>query len=602
MNTLYQCDITSMNETDLKNIHEATSLYGQLHALVTLQGLLNRIKPTLYLRAVQSKEADLNIDDFWLDWLRQDGHLLEDWTVEPLPDPTDVFLKFAGQASGIVLYSMDIPALSLAASTVCGLEDAIALPDTPECKDLLHLLHNKCGLRVIHRLSQNTIEDGSSDTDKIKTYKWLLNYYKKHPKSDFSSLAYFVDCASISLGNFLKHHDHFPGYPDAPNWNLAERITFFSNQLPNYDWFISHRAFFFDLSPWEDEPATDDPEQESGADYRMLQEILLASYEMYGKNAMTLIGGFVPWPFKYNERQGGNHSDVDGEWQFTAIISSYNAYLEADAFNHGVMANASVFQHQPLANHYPQPAHPPASHDSDDDPEMYLCFYVGDYDSPAWLYRLAPTLWQDPARGNLPLGWAINPNLAQRMAPAMIWMRDTATPMDYFLGGDSGAGYVVPATMQEPRPFSGLPDGMDVWRKHCTRFYKQWDLSHTGFVIDGITDGMNEEGLKAYSEFSGDGIATHYAPEPPVIVNGMPVLKICEHIQGCHEDEVAEAVNRIVRKLDDPGHPQFLYCRTICKTPDFHAQIVRKIEERVGSRIRFVDPVTFFSLIKEEAR
>src|SRR5690554_4735359 len=37
-------------------------------------------------------------------------------------------------------------------------------------------------------------------------------------------------------------------------------------------------------------------------------------------------------------------------------------------------------------------------------PRTYLMFYVGDYDSAAWLYSQLKPKWDDPNRGTVPLG------------------------------------------------------------------------------------------------------------------------------------------------------------------------------------------------------
>jgi hypothetical protein len=34
----------------------------------------------------------------------------------------------------------------------------------------------------------------------------------------------------------------------------------------------------------------------------------------------------------------------------------------------------------------------------------YIMFYVGDYDSAAWLYNVFKQKWDDPQRGEVPLG------------------------------------------------------------------------------------------------------------------------------------------------------------------------------------------------------
>src|SRR5690554_7103038 len=48
---------------------------------------------------------------------------------------------------------------------------------------------------------------------------------------------------------------------------------------------------------------------------------------------------------------------------------------------------------------------------------------------------------------------------------------------------------------QEPRGISGFKSGLDAWAKHCIPYYKRWDLTITGFVIDGTAPGLTKEGL-----------------------------------------------------------------------------------------------------------
>ena len=50
--------------------------------------------------------------------------------------------------------------------------------------------------------------------------------------------------------------------------------------LTNLDFFVSRRGFFFDLSPWGDEAATDDPAQSVGCDPTMLLEMLGEAYRL----------------------------------------------------------------------------------------------------------------------------------------------------------------------------------------------------------------------------------------------------------------------------------------------------------------------------------
>ena len=57
--------------------------------------------------------------------------------------------------------------------------------------------------------------------------------------------------------------------------------------------FLSARKlFFFDLSPWGDEPATDDPTQEEGLDLQILKTFLQEAYKQNKGEKFCYIGGF----------------------------------------------------------------------------------------------------------------------------------------------------------------------------------------------------------------------------------------------------------------------------------------------------------------------
>ena len=71
-------------------------------------------------------------------------------------------------------------------------------------------------------------------------------------------------------------------------------------EVANHDYFVSQRAFFFDLSVWADEAPVDDPAQTLGQDKAELVAIFEACYAAtqapgYQGPQMLHIGGFTPW-------------------------------------------------------------------------------------------------------------------------------------------------------------------------------------------------------------------------------------------------------------------------------------------------------------------
>ena len=72
---------------------------------------------------------------------------------------------------------------------------------------------------------------------------------------------------------------------------------------------------------------------------------------------------------------------------------------------------------------------------------------AGDYDGAAWLYNQLIQNWDDPKRGQVPIGWAIDSELSMRFPVIYDYIYETRTPNDFFISGDSGAGYLNPTRM-----------------------------------------------------------------------------------------------------------------------------------------------------------
>jgi hypothetical protein len=323
---------------------------------------------------------------------------------------------------------------------------------------------------------------------------------------------------------------------------------------------------------------------------------------------MIQVCGFVPWAYKYTTwagsgwAAGGKHEPVPTEWRYAEILSCFNAYMDADAIGLSSMANASFFQHYPLKARYPQSPLPTSETlkrrgilDADGRirSRFYYAHYVGDYDSAAWLYNMLPSVWTDPNRGKVPLSWAFNPNLCARFPLGMAWARETASAEDYFVAGDSGAGYLNPGYLTMPRPLSGFPSGLAAWEKHCARLYEQWGLSLTGFVIDGYARGLGPDGLDAYARFSPDGIVAQKVP-PLGVHRGMPFIRMTADLP---DDAQAAA-----RAIDSGRHgrgPRFAVYRSILKSPSWYLAVTDDVKRSAGDDAMVVDLYTLLWLVRE---
>lgn len=578
---------------DLNDPQQVIALWDQLHTMATLQGIVNRKAPLLYIKYIE--ESGTSIDEYWWNKYRRPGEWLAGRDTTELKDVTDAIRYYRDKIDGVVVYDSNVPATSNVASAVAGIENLVAVRyDTAPGSIYSRIVASGLRLPVKVWLVNN---DGSPlftgqglipetnlpSTGSIKNdpYRWFIEKYMKTGKCNTEYAAYYID----------------QYWRQKPNATVSNHHT-----LTNHDFFVSKKAFFFDLSPWGDEPATDEVTQKPGTDLETLLQMLRVAYDRNRGNKMCYIGGFPSWAFKYTRHANGSHDDVPTEWEFSRIISAYNAFKDADAIGYGALANASFWQHFPLQREYKQPwisreelkkrGYLDKQGKLDLKNKEYIIFYVGDYDASSWITQRTPSIWDDPNRGKLPLMWCISPVLAERVPMVLHNFRTTASANDYFAAADNGAGYLMPGMLQEPRPLSGLPSGLNAWANHCRKYYRQWGLSITGFVIDGEAPGLNKEGLDCYASFSPNGIVPQKVPLT-LLHKGMPVLRADYDINDSDPTKAAAMIVERVAKRPVPFH----WFRNILKTPTWYVNVMDEVH-RLNPNIELLDAPTFFELYR----
>lgn len=558
-------------------------IWDRQHLLAALQGLVNRDRPRLYTLVVGQ---DGKIDRYWLEEIHGKGHWLAATPLQPQSDLIRLVTQYRPFVRGVVVWDERVPATALVASTAAGADDLLPLRFDPRKESLYYQLVEAADgprlpvkLRLLNADGSPMFTGTRSGSAKCDALLWAVDQYLKTGKCDAGHLAYF---------------------PDAWWLNGKARVAPVNNLVCNHDYFIARRAFFFDLGPWDDEAPNDDPGQPPGTDAKTLLAVLSAAQKA-ARAGVVHVGGFTPWDQKYTDYTGGKHAGVPTEWRYAEILSCYNAYMDADAPGLHAFANASVFQHYPLAERYPQKNLPT---EADLKAKGYLdatgkvaarnfaTIYVGDYDAAAWLYQRMPEIWDDPARGKVPLGWAFNPALAQRFPVGMAYARATATPNDTFVAGDSGFGYLNPGYLTPPRRWSGLPSGLEAWEKLCMAGYRQWDLRITGFVIDGYAPPMSDTVQAAYARFSPGGVVAQKIPERS-LVRGVPFLRMGGDLPDPQQGA------RLIAEAFSPGSPRpdFRIFRTILWTPTMHKQMFDAVRQQRPD-VEFVEPHTLFELLR----
>ncbi len=537
--------------------HKDTSeSYDEAMAAACLQGIANRRSPLVYVVSNRNRRAY-----YWLETLGKPGGWLDARLVRPLEDLTALRDLVGKRLKGAVIWDPAVPATLNVATTIAGVEDAVVL--SPEYAERYL---GPWKLRALHDLRGKFTgaETGSKKNDAVR---WTIREYLAKGK-----------CSSRL---FCLYEDAFS---TRGRGDIGYVIT--------RDWAVKNRAFTFDLSPWGDEKPGDDPDQAMGTDLATYKLLLEEMLRQSGGKHMTEMAGFFAFA-KYSNVPGhqSRHDPVPTEWETVWLISPYNCYqntVASDCFNQSFHCHA--------------PRKPLKQRNVDAEVNLenrnYICILMADYDSATPLYDFLPKHWDDPARGNLPLCWGINPNLIETYPDVIRHVYETATPNDTFAADASAAGYMNPNRV--------LPQYLPLFVKHNLRFYREADMRMSPMVLDWDqpTDAVKD----AFTKFSPDGFATIVmdlhgtgGKLPPTHVwKGMPVTELIN--DACNFAGVEETANIMSRAMDARGvkRPSFHFFRIVWTSPsDVEKTIGRLKEMRPDLDISVVAPTTFFRLIKE---
>ncbi|MFI4912143.1 MAG: hypothetical protein ACIAQZ_10805 [Sedimentisphaeraceae bacterium JB056] len=418
----------------------------------------------------------------------------------------------------------------------------------------------------------------STGSAKCDAYIWAVENYLSQGLCDPTTLSYTLDL-----------------------WGCSSSISL-KNQLSNLDYAIMKKGFCFELSPWGDEAPNDDTSQTVGTDLDTFKTIIDECNTQTGKTEMIKVCGFPNWDQKYTSEVGGSHDPVPTEWEFAELLSAYNAYMEGDALSLSYVSNCSFYNGlNPAVKARRHIQNPAPTYDDmvsrgliDSNGNVvagnYILMYMGDYDQASWtLYWLAGDRYDDSNRGNLACSWALTPNTSDRVSVAYEYMYRNKTDRDYFIAGDSGAGYLNPGLLHGTRAPSYYPSAVSIWQKHCKEYYRQWDYSITGWLLNGNAPTMTTTDAANYQCFSPDGIGmgidtnTSYqflSGNSPAITRSGPD----------NPDELSDMINY-------SSGVHFAWYRTILYSPT-GLKTLQDSCASSGNNHQFLDAYTFYYLLR----
>lgn len=531
----------------------------------TAQGWANRTGPRVLIEnPISERSAEVRGTLHWLERFRREGAWLEDRPVEQMPDVGSLLCALDPEVAGLVIFDPAVPASSNVAVSLAAREGlAVTGPD-----GLSWLVHRGIDPPVRHDLRGRF-------RGKADAHEWLIAHLVRG-RSDLRLMSYVVDA-------FVRERG---GDEDG----MA---------VEGMDYVVANAGVAFDLSPWADEAPVDDPQQPLGTDQRLWHALFAAAAEARWGDGPLEVTGFPFWKDKYSNARaaGGRRRPVDTEWEAVWQMSPYGVYL-----NPLIGPNMSFHRWAPLPTglRQPPPEPPPPLEN-----KTYVCLHLGDFDGGHGVYRRLPALWADPRRGELPLGWGINPNMARSYPDIIAEVWATRTPNDHFQADATAAGYVNPNRLLDtPAGVAVRDSALTLWRRFCRHWYGRLDYTLSPMVLDQHLP--RPEVLDALAEFSPEGAAyiienRHGEEVPPLqahLWNGMPVTRLDDL---SYANESRDFVGWMLRysRSDPTDQPAFHIFRFEWKPPSLIFDTFREAQRRAAPREWvLLPPREWFALLR----
>ena len=118
-------DLTRWNNVSAQDKALMERMWDALQASATLQGIVNRESPVLYLDFV--KADGVKTDEYWWNKYSAPGEWLAGREQVKTTDPVRACELLKDRFEGLVVYDPKVPATSCLASTVAGVENLVAV-------------------------------------------------------------------------------------------------------------------------------------------------------------------------------------------------------------------------------------------------------------------------------------------------------------------------------------------------------------------------------------------------------------------------------------------------------------------------------------------
>ena len=613
-----------MNVRDYIGRIRDTKLQYDIFAMITtIQGLVNRTGAHFYIIGnggiVVNGLADEQIDITWYNILRREGGILEGKEIVTLKSLYDVLTVFADFYKGLVVWDENVPATSLTAATACGADDLIAVRYNSNPDSLMNVLRNEYEIPVAINLNGKFTGDGgvyktqedSTGSKKCDAYIWAIVNYLEAGKTNPLYLADNMDAFSTDYEKKAVSH-----------WTVYGNYY-----LPQRDFNIMKKAFFFDLSAMPYDAPNDDPNQplkfvedldpyaEVSTDFITFNRILKYC-NLNSDGAPIRVDGYVPFQYKYAEHYRYPnydlaYADVKAENAFAILYGYYNAYKIVDDTG---LSNVSVYSTDTVNENVYQTGNTERYKTAELENKNYIYVYMGDFDAVSWVNNyMLQFFTKDNGLGDVPVSFALNLGALERIPTAYNYYFELLSEMPeekrenvYWVSGNNGFAYGNYSYMESEFRPSGLIGDVESATEYAANIFKNYGIDIMGFFIGDI---KSERMVNALAKSYPMGICVsdvNYYNDPLVTGEGIRedgVGVIHTQTFAAHSEIDTWTTVATIRgklKLLNNNEPNFVALRAVLTSPSSISNLAKRLEtykEELNAEI--VDPYTFFELYRQ---
>lgn len=624
--------------------------------LTSLQGLVNRQQPCLYLDWPQRRdESDDVVNGAWLEQLEADGVQ----TVDVTSSPFQLIDKYKSYIRGAIVYDIEVPDTINLVSTMAGIFDAVLVTeklarrfDLPVLEDLRGRFQDKYEVydyasryvwpnvtdRLItaiepvsttlytNRTWDTLLKANSSVTDASNNGTYTVdlsrfinssntvyvNISDAFPEDGYGPSVYHVrltadgneTIADFQPGSededpflFDDGGSHLADYPGG--WRFADGT---SAMIYKFDYPSQATQLTMTLSMWNQfkvsVSASPPGQQEVNAIFRDYIVATAAPCIWLDSNRprqAALLDNILS-RFQPNTAYLGwfpNGDEMTGVTQ----LGRHGVYVAATDF----YFNPTIFSGFRPIDQSQQPPEtgvlPPLS--SGNRTKIYLCLVYLEGDNIQYNQRRMFTHWNDAVRGTVPIGWTISPLLRDIGPGILSYYQETSTENDLLVAGSDGAGYTYPGVWPEAALSAYLNQSGEYMRATQTdevlfvyNRVNSTDMPLTPEMTIAFRDAVGKDRLRGI--LFGSFVSTLDDLQVN-LTDGFPVTNML----GIGDEESGVATLRTISDNWDGRH--HLFVAGALAAFDMTPANVSRMVEQLGPEFEVIRPDRWFELLRKAA-